>query len=88
MRPSPLDGEMSAWESMLSTCIVRDLKPGFVVIKLEGVSFDSLPADAEADMFVVMSSTPCMLKDVKSDAPVCIRYEILIELIMHRYSTI
>lgn len=73
LRPSPDHLEMSPWESMLTTCVVKDLKPGFVVIRLDGESFEKLPHDAEADMFVVTTTTPCVLKDVKTDTPVCIR---------------
>jgi len=65
--------EMTAWETMLTTCAVKDLKPGYVVVRLDGDTFQTLPHDAEAEMFVVTSSSPCILKDVKLDTPVCIR---------------
>jgi hypothetical protein len=73
LTPTPDHLEMSPWEAMVTTVAVKDLKPGFVVVKLDGDSFSSLAADAEAEIFVVTAPTPCVLKDVKNDVPVCIR---------------
>ena len=73
LKPSSMDSEMSAWESMVSTCLVKDLNTGYVVVKLEGESFEKIDPNADVDMYVVTAKDPCILKDIKSDAPVCIR---------------
>ena len=34
-------------------CFVKDLHPGYIVVRLNGDSFETLSADNEADMYVV-----------------------------------
>jgi len=58
--------------SQVTTSRVRDLHPGFVVVKFEGESFDSFDA-ASVELFVVVQANPTILKDLKTDAPVSIR---------------
>ena len=46
---SPEESEyISAWESILTTCKVKDLHPGFVVVKLYADSFEDLDPDGES----------------------------------------
>merc|ERR1711871_1569888 len=75
LRPSPLHLDLGVWESMVTNCRVKDMHPGYVVVKLEGDSFETLPATYEADMYVVTAAVreTAMLKDLKTDSPVCIR---------------
>ena len=99
LRPSPLHLDLGVWESMVTNCRVKDMHPGYVVVKLEGDSFETLPATYEADMYVVTAGISyfptgnrhrhlhylffpryssavretAMLKDLKTDSPVCIR---------------
>ena len=48
LSPSPEDSEyISAWESILTTCKVKDLHPGFVVVKLYADSFEDLDPDGK-----------------------------------------
>ena len=82
MPPSSEDSDMSPWEALLTNCLVKDLHPGYIVVRLNGDSFETLSADNEADMYVVMSVSPFLLKDLKTDTTVCIRYNILYTMIV------
>ena len=76
---------MSPWAALLTKCLVKDLHPGYIVVRLNGDSFETLPADNEADMYVVMSVSPFLLKELKTDTTVCIRYIILYTSIVYLY---
>lgn len=55
---SPDDAEyISPWESILITCKVKDLQPGFVVVKIFASSFENLDPDVDSIMFPV-TETP------------------------------
>lgn len=51
------------------------MQPGFVVVKLDGKKFEDLMPSYDPDMFVVTAAVreTAMLKDLKTDTPVCIR---------------
>ena len=66
---SPEDSEyVSAWESILCPCFVKNLKPGFIVVKLFADSFEDLDPDVDSIMFIVTSVTEdyVVLKDTSN----------------------
>jgi hypothetical protein len=56
LKPSPLESEcISAWESILTPCLVKNLHPGFVVVKLDADSFEDIDPDIEViDLFMLI----------------------------------
>ena len=58
IEPSPEDAEyISPWESILTICKVKDLRPGFVVVKIFATTFENLDPDVDSIMFPV-TETP------------------------------
>ena len=58
IEPSPDDAEyISPWESILTTCTVKDLRPGFVVVKVCATTFENLDPDVDSIMYPV-TETP------------------------------
>ena len=58
IEPSPEDAEyISPWESILTTCTVKDLRPGFVVVKVCATTFENLDPDVDSIMYPV-TETP------------------------------
>jgi len=54
LTPSPISSEyISPWESILTKCKVKDLHPGYVVVKLFADSFADLDPDVESVMYPV-----------------------------------
>ena len=73
LTPSPEDQTMSSLESTVTKSLVQDLRPGFVVVQIDAESFNNISASVNVTMYVVMSCSPFILKNIKDEAPACIR---------------
>ena len=75
LQPSSLDADLGVWEAMTTLCVVRNFKPGYMVVALEGTKFEDIADSYRPQMFVVTTSVKetAMLKDIRNDQPVCIR---------------
>lgn len=73
LSPSADDQTMSSLESTVTRSFVKDLRPGFVVVQIDADSFGNISASVNVIMYVVMSCTPFILKNIKDDSPACIR---------------
>jgi hypothetical protein len=73
LAPSPADQTMSTIESTVTTSLVKDLRPGFVVAHIEAESFSNIPENVPVTFYAVMSCSPYVLKCLRDGSPACLR---------------
>jgi hypothetical protein len=73
LSPSSEDETMSSLESTLTKSIVKDLRPGYVVVQIDANSFSKISSNVGVTYYVVMSCSPYILKNLTDNSPACIR---------------
>lgn len=77
--------EMHPIESTITKCLVKDLQPGFVVAQIDGTSFATLRSTATPTLYIVISTSPYILKNIQDSSPACIRNPDLEIYVLNRY---